>query len=95
MPDRLLLILAPRKYKLHLEEKQVHLKLLALSLIRSTKTDLNPESSSSLHIDRLHFIQYVCKIIFATLMLVTQLDDRFLLKSATKLYFVTNIEKFY
>ena len=39
--DRLLLtLLAPRKYKLHLEEKQVHLKLLALSLIRSTSTDL-------------------------------------------------------
>ena len=40
--DRLVLTLVPRKYKLHLEEKQVHLKLLALSLIRSMSSDSKP-----------------------------------------------------
>jgi len=65
MTDRLILILAPRKYKLHLEEKQVHSKLLALSLIRSTKTDLNPESSPSLHIDRHYFSHWVSNNIIA------------------------------
>ena len=75
MTDRLILILVPRKYKLHLEEKQVHSKLLALSLIRSTKTDLNPESSSSLHIDRHYFSHWVSHIIIATSTLLTQLGD--------------------
>ena len=75
MTDRLILIPAPRKYKLHLEEKQVHSKLLALSLIRSTKTDLNPESSSSLHIDRHYFSHWVSHIIIAKSTLLTQLGD--------------------